>query len=181
VELATPRSFAQQVVGRDSRSYSSVKRQALSTPEYTIQLLAVDLDEILSVSWRRAKALFAYAMIGQRLKLARAAAGLSLRDLESKLDNRVTAQALSKYEHDEMMPSSPMLMGLAGTLDVSEECLLGEQDLALDGVEFRKKADMSAKEEAQVEAQRDWSERKRFNLAHELGHLVLEVNASVDC
>jgi Zn-dependent peptidase ImmA (M78 family) len=220
-------------------------------------------------------------MIGQRLKLARAAAGLSLRDLESKLDNRVTAQALSKYEHDEMMPSSPVLMGLARSLDVSEEYLLGEQDLALDGVEFRKKADMSAKEEAQVEArvlqllerylaveeilglpiewdepreapypvvqnvgeaeraahilrehwglgldpisnfvellegrgikvlsieaekvdgltarvrrkkgaslpvivinQRDWSERKRFNLAHELGHLVLEVNASVDC
>jgi hypothetical protein len=35
---------------------------------------------------------------------------------------------------------------------VSEEYLLGEQDIALDGVEFRKKADMSAKDEAQVEA-----------------------------
>jgi hypothetical protein len=41
---------------------------------------------------------------------------------------------------------------LRSGLDVSEEYLLGEQDLALDGVEFRKKADMSAKEEAQVEA-----------------------------
>jgi len=45
-----------------------------------------------------------------------------------------------------------LLMSLARALDVSEEYLLGEQDLALDGVEFRKKADMSAKEEAQVES-----------------------------
>ena len=219
-------------------------------------------------------------MIGQRLRLARVAAGLSLRDLEAKLESRVTAQALSKYERDEMMPSSPVLIGLARALDVSEEYLLGEQDLALDGVEFRKKADMSAREEAQVEArvlqlleryltveealnlpiewdeprgapypvnsvgeaeraafmlrehwglgldpipnfvellegrgikvlsidaekvdgltarvrrktgtslpvivinQGDWSERKRFNLAHELGHLVLDVDASIDC
>ena len=84
-------------------------------------------------------------MIGQRLRLARAASGLSLRDLESKLGNRVTPQALSKYERDEMMPSSQVLMSLARALDVSEEYLLGGQDLALDGVEFRKKADMSAK------------------------------------
>ncbi|MEJ0038937.1 MAG: XRE family transcriptional regulator [Gammaproteobacteria bacterium] len=219
-------------------------------------------------------------MIGQRLRLARSASGLSLRDLESKLDNRVTAQALSKYERDEMMPSSQVLMSLARALDVSEAYLLGEQDLALDGVEFRKKADMSAKEEAQVEALvlqlleryltveeilgipvewdepreapypvtqnlgeadraahilrehwglgldpiqnlvellesrgikvlsidaekvdgltarvrrskgaslpvivingHDWSERKRFNLAHELGHLVLDIDPSLD-
>jgi Zn-dependent peptidase ImmA (M78 family)/DNA-binding XRE family transcriptional regulator len=220
-------------------------------------------------------------MIGQRLRIARTAAGLSLRELESKLEGRVTPQALSKYERDEMMPSSPVLMSLARVLDVSEEYLLGEEDLALDGVEFRKKADMSAREEAQVEArvvqlleryitveeilnlpiewdeprgapypvmqnvgeaeraagilrehwglgldpipdfvellegrgikvlsieaekvdgltarvrrkkgtslpvivinQRDWSERKRFNLAHELGHLVLDVDTSIDC
>lgn len=219
-------------------------------------------------------------MIGQRLKLARAASGLSLRDLELKLDNRVSAQALSKYERDEMMPSSPVLLSLARVLDVSEEYLLGEQDLALDGVEFRKKADMSVKEEARVEArvlqllerylmveeilglplewdepreapypvtqnvaeadraahilrehwglgldpipnfvellesrgikvlsidaekvdgltarvrrnkgdalpvvvinEHDWSERKRFNMAHELGHLILEVDPALD-
>lgn len=27
----------------------------------------------------------------------------------------------------------------------------------------------------------DWSERKRFNLARELGHLVLDVDAALDC
>lgn len=91
-------------------------------------------------------------MIGQRLKLARAAAGLSLRDLEAKLDNRVTAQALNKYEHDEMMPSSDVLIALASALDVTVDYLLGEPEMALEDVEFRKKASMSAKEHAQVEA-----------------------------
>src|SRR6266567_1768794 len=70
-------------------------------------------------------------MIGHRLRTARAAAGLSLRDLQDKIDNLVTAKALG----------------------VSEDYLLSEQEMSLDGVEFRKKAKMSAKEQAQVEAQ----------------------------
>ncbi|MGH8259206.1 MAG: helix-turn-helix domain-containing protein, partial [Steroidobacteraceae bacterium] len=56
-------------------------------------------------------------MIGQRLKLARAAAGLSLRDLVQRLDNPVTAQALNKYEHDEMMPGSAVLLSLSRALE----------------------------------------------------------------
>jgi transcriptional regulator with XRE-family HTH domain len=43
-------------------------------------------------------------MIGERLKLARAAAGLSLRELEERLGELVSAQAIGKYERDEMMP-----------------------------------------------------------------------------
>ena len=37
-------------------------------------------------------------MIGRRLKAARTAAGLSLRDLDARIGRRVTAQALSKYD-----------------------------------------------------------------------------------
>ena len=59
-------------------------------------------------------------MIGERLKLARAAAGLSLRDLEARLDGLVTAQAIGKYERDEMMPSSTVLIALARALKVTE-------------------------------------------------------------
>jgi transcriptional regulator with XRE-family HTH domain len=91
-------------------------------------------------------------MIGQRLKLARSAAGLSLRELGAKIGNRVSAQALSKYEQDEMMPSSDVLIALCGALAVSEDYLLGEQAVELDGVEFRKKVHMSSKEEAQIQA-----------------------------
>jgi Zn-dependent peptidase ImmA (M78 family) len=219
-------------------------------------------------------------MIGQRLRVARAASGFSLRELEAKVDNLVSAQALSKYEHDEMMPGSEVLIALARALGVSEDYLLSEQQLALEGVEFRKKAEMTEKEEAQVQARvlhlferylaveellglsiywdkpreapypvvqseieadraaralrenwglgldpipklvelleergikvlsldaekvdgitaqvrrekgaslpvivincNDWSERKRFNLAHELGHMVMDVGPAVD-
>lgn len=92
-------------------------------------------------------------MIGQRLKIARAAGGLSLRDLEGAIDNRVTAQAIGKYERNEDMPSSGVLSALAGALNVSEDYLLGEDDLVLDGVEFRKKELTSKREEAFVEGQ----------------------------
>jgi Zn-dependent peptidase ImmA (M78 family) len=218
-------------------------------------------------------------MIGHRLKLSRAGAGLSLRDLEAKIGNRVSAQALSKYERDEMMPSSAVLMSLASALGVSEGYLLGDQQMQLDGVEFRKKAPFGQREVAQIEAKvlervekylaveellglsvdwekpreapypvrevveadraahllrdswglgldpipklaelleekgikvlsidaekfdgltaqvqrenkapmpvividcKDWAERKRFNFAHELGHMVMELESSVD-
>lgn len=92
-------------------------------------------------------------MIGQRLKLSRVAAGLSLRDLQERIGNLVTAQAIGKYERNESMPGSKVLIALADSLGVSEDYLLGEQEMALDGVEFRKKAITSRREEAQVEAQ----------------------------
>jgi Zn-dependent peptidase ImmA (M78 family) len=51
-----------------------------------------------------------------------------------------------------MMPSSAVLIALCDALVVSEDYLLGERDMALEGVEFRKKDQMSRKEEAHVEA-----------------------------
>lgn len=90
-------------------------------------------------------------MIGQRLRLARTGAGLSLRELEAKLGNRVTAQALSKYEQDRMMPSSGVLLALAAALDVPVSYLLAPADLELEDVEFRR-ADLPKKDLARVEA-----------------------------
>jgi len=92
-------------------------------------------------------------MIGQRLKVARAAAGLSLRDLQAKIGNLVTAQAIGKYERNESMPSSKVLLALCSALGASEDYLLSEQELVLEGVEFRKKSSTSQREEAQVQAQ----------------------------
>jgi Zn-dependent peptidase ImmA (M78 family)/transcriptional regulator with XRE-family HTH domain len=92
-------------------------------------------------------------MIGQRLKLARAASGLSLRDLQGTIGNLVTAQAIGKYERDEDMPSSGVLAALARALGVSEDYLLATDELVLDGVEFRKKDMASKREEAFVEGQ----------------------------
>ncbi len=91
-------------------------------------------------------------MIGSRLKLARAAAGLSLRELEARLHSLVTAQAIGKYERDEMMPSSTVLIALAQALGVAPDYLLKQSDLRVAQIEFRKKALTSAKEEASVRA-----------------------------
>lgn len=90
-------------------------------------------------------------MIGTRLKLARASVGLSLRELAERMGNVVTAQAIGKYERNEDMPGSRALMALATALGVSESYLLSDDELALEGVDFRKKR--SAKDEATIEAQ----------------------------
>lgn len=91
-------------------------------------------------------------MIGKRLQLARRAAGMSLRDLEARIDKAVSAQALSKYERDEMMPGSDVLAAIARALGVSESYLLGQNELTLESVEFRKNKITSKKDEAAIEA-----------------------------
>lgn len=91
-------------------------------------------------------------MIGQRLKLSRTAANLSLRDLEGKIGNLVTAQAIGKYERNESVPSSKVLIALAKALGVSVDYLVGEQALALEKMDFRKKWPSGRKEEAALEA-----------------------------
>ena len=85
-------------------------------------------------------------MIGQRLKLARSAAGLSLRGLEEKIGNRVTAQAIGKYERNESMPGSGILIALADALGVSVDYLIGDQEMLLEAVDFRKKTITSKRE-----------------------------------
>ena len=91
-------------------------------------------------------------LIGNRIKLARGAAGLSLRALESRIGGRVTAQAIGKYERNESMPSSGVLIALAGALGVSVEYLVSDQDLVLEAVEFRKRAISRKREEVRVQA-----------------------------
>jgi len=92
-------------------------------------------------------------MFGDRLKLARKRAGLSLRGLAAALKGEVSAQAIGKYERGEMMPSSGVLSRLASTLGVSLEYLLSEQVEELEAVEFRKLARTSAGDRARVEAE----------------------------
>ena len=91
-------------------------------------------------------------MIGSRLKLARSAAGLSLRALERRISGRVTAQAIGKYERNESMPGSGVLIALAKALGVSVEYLTSAQDLGLEAVEFRTTPIVSRREETFVRA-----------------------------
>lgn len=91
-------------------------------------------------------------MIGKRLLLARTAAGLSLRDLQAKIGNLVTAQAIGKYERNESMPRSGVLLALIKALGVSEDYLLGNAEIELEAVEFRKKTIATKRDESQVKA-----------------------------
>jgi len=91
-------------------------------------------------------------MFGERLKLARKKAGYSLRALSAAMDNKVSAQAIGKYERNEMMPASDVITAMARVLDVTLEYLLSDQIKALQGVEFRKKSGTSVKERSRVEA-----------------------------
>ena len=92
-------------------------------------------------------------MIGDRLKLARKKAGLSLRALAAALDGEVSAQAIGKYERGEMMPGSLLLGRLTEVLHVTPEYLLSDQVEELEGVEFRSHSGTSAKDRARVEAE----------------------------
>ena len=91
-------------------------------------------------------------MFGQRLRLARKRAGLSMRSLAEQMTPKVTAQAISKYEAGKMLPSSAVLVGLGKTLDVSLDFLMSAQVEVLDGLEFRKHSGASARDRAKAEA-----------------------------
>ena len=91
-------------------------------------------------------------MIGKRLKLARTAAGLSLRGFAAAIGHRVSAQAIGKYERDEAMPGSGVLIALADALHTTVDYLLGDPDLVLYDLKFRKNAFTSKRAEARVEA-----------------------------
>ena len=91
-------------------------------------------------------------MFGQRLRLARSRAGLSMRSLAEQMTPRVTAQAISKYEAGKMLPSSAVLVALGKALDVSLDFLMSAQVESLDGLEFRKHSKASARDRAMARA-----------------------------
>ena len=91
-------------------------------------------------------------MIGNRLKLARAVSGLSLRGLSDRMDNFVTAQAIGKYERDESMPSSRVQIALADALHVSVNYLAGDPGMSLLSVDFRAKKVGSRSEDDRTRA-----------------------------
>ncbi len=91
-------------------------------------------------------------MLGDRLRLARKKAGLSMDDLVSAMGGQVSKQSLSKYERNLMMPGSRVLASLCRYLEVSLDFLMSSEIEALEGVDFRTHTKTTAKERAQVEA-----------------------------
>ncbi len=75
-----------------------------------------------------------------------------MRELANAITPKVSAQAISKYEADKMLPSSAVLVELGKTLEVSLDFLMSGQVEELDGVEFRKQSRASARDCAKAEA-----------------------------
>jgi Zn-dependent peptidase ImmA (M78 family)/DNA-binding XRE family transcriptional regulator len=97
-------------------------------------------------------------MIGARILQARQALGLNQRELGEKAD--VSAMAISKYERDEMTPSSDVLLRLAKALEVRTEYFLRTQSVELSNVNFRKHEELPERDRVRALADvRDQLER----------------------
>lgn len=77
-------------------------------------------------------------MIGERLKRARAATGLSMQALGAEVG--VSANMIKKYEHDQSMPGSGVLVRLSKALEVRSEYFFRPVKVELTGVEYRKRS-----------------------------------------
>lgn len=86
--------------------------------------------------------------LGQRLRAARAAAGLSLRELAEKTP--VSHTAVAKYEKDEDVPSSSVLIALAEATDVDMGFLFRSSDVQLGAPSWRKRKALGKTEEASI-------------------------------
>ena len=79
-------------------------------------------------------------LFANRLSSARKMAGMSLQDLEDKLEKYVTRQTLHKYEQGKMKPDSKALHAIAKVLGVTVDYFFSEPtlDVKLDNVDYRK-------------------------------------------
>lgn len=96
--------------------------------------------------------------IGERIKIARQAANLSLRALAEEVG--VSAMAISKYERDLDTPSSSVLLRLARALNLKAEYFFRTRQVTLSLPCYRKRVSLPKKQERALLAQiQGWLER----------------------
>ena len=96
--------------------------------------------------------------IGQRIKQARKANNMSLRNLAEKAE--ISAMAISKYERDLDTPSSGVLLRLAQALAVSIDFLFRPQTISVQLQAYRKHAALGVKEQEAIQMRiQEWLER----------------------
>ncbi|MEJ8568854.1 helix-turn-helix domain-containing protein [Elongatibacter sediminis] len=91
-------------------------------------------------------------MIGERLKLARKKSGFSLRALSEHIDSLVSAQAIGKYERNEMIPGSNVLIAISKAVGEPISFFMNPLGVSLAEVDFRKTSGTSVKDRARVES-----------------------------
>ncbi len=96
--------------------------------------------------------------IGQRIKQARKARNMSLRDLAEKVE--ISAMAISKYERGLDVPSSGVLVRLAQSLEVTVDFFFRPSTISIQLQAYRKHAALGVKEQAAIQMRiQEWLER----------------------
>ena len=110
-------------------------------------------------------------VFGNKLVSARKMAGMSLQDLETKLDKVVSRQALHKYEQGKMKPDSQVLIALSNALNVPVDYFysIPTVHVELNHISFRKYSSKISKTEELSIKERTKENCERYL---ELEHLI---------
>ncbi|MHC4183665.1 MAG: helix-turn-helix domain-containing protein [Planctomycetota bacterium] len=92
-------------------------------------------------------------MFAERLRTARKQTGLSLRAVQKKIGNKVTAQAIGKYERGAMKPSDEILKVLSDALGVSSEFLTSPSRVKLGEIDFRENFIRNKRDAVRIKAE----------------------------
>lgn len=93
------------------------------------------------------------SVFGERFKSARLLKGYSLQDLADILENRVSRQALHRYEKGEVVPSVEMIEVIAKALDLLPDFFYRKVVVDIKDIEFRKQEKLSVKEQTKIKEQ----------------------------
>ncbi len=89
-------------------------------------------------------------MIGNKIKRARKALGLSFRDLGQQIE--LSHAAIKKYEDNEVIPSSDILIKLSKVLHVKVEYFFRPEHFTLEKIQYRKHTDMPERQLEEIRA-----------------------------
>ena len=89
-------------------------------------------------------------LFAERFKSARQMNGFSLQDLSDQLKNKISKQALHKYEKGNVVPDSEMIGLLCDVLGVRPDYFFRKNQVKLGEIEFRKLKKLAVKEEKRI-------------------------------
>ncbi|MEJ0103920.1 MAG: ImmA/IrrE family metallo-endopeptidase [Bacteroidota bacterium] len=89
-------------------------------------------------------------IFAERFRSARILNGFSLQDLADKLGNKISRQALHKYEKGDVVPDSEMTILLGKALNVRPDFFSREIKIEFGDIEFRKLKKLPVKEEYRI-------------------------------
>lgn len=93
------------------------------------------------------------SIFADRFKSARLMNGFSLQDLANAIDNKLSRQALHRYEKGEVMPDSEKISMLSKALNVNIDYFFRPTKVELGNIEYRKNNKVSSKDSTRISEQ----------------------------